>query len=204
MPLSGRGEPPPFISGVRSERVTSCSSKGSVLAYEVHEPDTQNDIWFLSMKGSRKPEAFRQMPSREVYPQLTEDNACIAYQTDESGRSEIYVSNFPQGDSQLKASIAGGVAPRWGNSEKELFYVEGNTLMSVEITRTENRLSVQPPVRLFDAGRIAVRLLGEYQEPAYAVDRNGERFVMVVQKGNSSVMMVQNWSEQSLRKTPAN
>jgi len=52
------------------------------------------------------------------------------------------------------------------------------------------------PERLFTAEEVGVRLLGEYPEPAYDVAKNGERFVVIQKRFNSTIVRVENWSEE--------
>lgn len=193
---SGKREPLPLVTGARSEWVTSWAAKGAVLAYEVQESSTNHDIWYMPMKGDRKPKTFLQTPSQELYPQLNADATYLAYESDESGQFEVYLSRFPSGTGKTRVSLQGGTAPRWGNQDKELFYVEGSRLMSVKLTVSGGKTAVGEPVPLFNGTAIGARLLGEYKEPAYAVTRDGQRFIIVQQQGASSLIMVQNWTQE--------
>lgn len=193
---SGKREPLPLITGARSEWITSWAAKGAALAYEVQESNTEHDIWYMPMKGNRKPQAFLQTPSKELYPQLNADATYLAYESDESGQFEIYLRRFPSGTGKMRVSQQGGTAPRWGSQDKELFYVEDTRLLSVKLTESGGKMTVGEPVRLFDGTAIGARLLGEYKEPAYAPTRDGQRFVIVQPQGASSLVMVQHWTQE--------
>ncbi len=66
---------------------------------------------------------------------LSPDGHWIAYQSDESGRFEIYLRPFPGVDAgKRQISVNGGIAPLWSRSGRELFYVNGNRdMVSVSV-----------------------------------------------------------------------
>jgi hypothetical protein len=58
----------------------------------------------------------------------------LAYNSDESGRPEIYVTPFPGGASKWQVSAVGGSTPRWRRDGKELFYrAADSTLIAAEV-----------------------------------------------------------------------
>lgn len=189
-------EPLPVVTGARSEWITSWAANGAAMAYEVQKANTDHDIWYMPMKGTRSPQAFLQTPSQELYPQLNAEATYLAYESDESGQFEIYLRRFPGGTGKTRLSTRGGTAPRWGNHDRELFYVEETRLMSVKLTESGGKMAVGEPERVFDGSAVGARLLGEYNEPAYAATRDGQHFVVVQRQGTSSVIMVQNWAQE--------
>ena len=191
-PVDGIGTIRPFVAGRKSEWIADWSQDGRYLTYEVDDPQTKRDLWYIPMNTRRTPTAFLQTPYQEFYPVLSPDGEFIAYQSNESGRPEIYVRRFPSGDEKVTASINGGTAPRWSGSGYELFYVEGNTLMAVAMDLTK-AIDLEIPEPLFNAKQVGVRLLGEYQEPAYDVTVDGQRFVVVQRHRTSSMMVVERW-----------
>ena len=205
IPATGEGTTLSIVTGAKSEWVTSWSRDAGYLAYEVNDPSTNRDIWYIPMKGgrgNRRPTAFSQTPSQELYPQLSPDGKHIAYQSDESGKSEIYIRKFPSGRSKIKASLDRRTAPRWSPDGEDLFYVNNNTLMTLSLENMVGEAEFEPAKALFNAEEVGVRLLGEYLEPAYDVGKNGERFVAVQRHSNSTIMMVENWSEEYRREDP--
>ena len=66
-------------------------------------------------------------------PQLSPDGKWIAYSSNSTGRSEIYIQPYPQG-TKIQVSLNGGVFPRWGNGGKEIYFMSllsaGNLMMS--------------------------------------------------------------------------
>jgi serine/threonine-protein kinase len=77
-------------------------------------------------------------PFDEYMPALSPDGRWIAYVSQESGQEEVYVRPFPETDrARWQVSSAGGVAPAWSHSGRELFYVtKTDTLVAVEVSGT--------------------------------------------------------------------
>lgn len=84
---------------------------------------------------------------------LSPDGSRIAYQSDESGRFEVYVRSFPNVESSYtKASIDGGVQPVWSPAGGELFYIEPgppSRMMGVSIAEGSG-LALSRPRPLFE------------------------------------------------------
>jgi hypothetical protein len=100
----------------------------------------------------------------------------IAYQSEESGRSEIYVRPFPRvNNGRWQVSTAGGTRPVWARSGRELFYLDlSNALTAVPVEISEPTIGIGSPAKLFDTG---------YAEPNpsrhYDVSADGQRFLML-------------------------
>ena len=123
----------------------------------------------------------------------------IAYDSNESGRSEVHLQPFRRSGERLVVSAGGGMFPRWRADGKELFYVSPDgTLMSVALRESANGASLEPaPVPLFReriAGGGAPLPGGTYQ---YAAARDGKRFLLNVtteEATASPITIVLNWT----------
>jgi Tol biopolymer transport system component len=91
----------------------------------------------LPLSGERKPRPLLQTPFNETGSWLSPDDRWVAYLSNESGRTEIYVMPF-RGAGRWQVSTAGGENPRWGRDGKELFYVAGDTIMAAQVDATGN------------------------------------------------------------------
>ena len=155
------------------------SSDGQTLVYWTSTPKTLGDIWGLPMKGERKPFAILSSPADERHPQISPDGKWIAYSSNESGRSEIYVQPFPQG-TKIQVSVNGGVFPRWGAGGKELFFmtlISAGNLMVSNIRVTGASIQRDDPKILFQTGYFnSLHIGGQYH--AYAVSSDGQRFLV--------------------------
>jgi hypothetical protein len=103
---------------------------------------------------------FLKTPFRESYGTFSPDGRWVAYQSNESGRQEIYVRPFvPPGGAgaaagtagnQWQVSTAGGISPRWRPDGKELYYLDpAGAMMAAPITVTGATFAPGEPVRLF-------------------------------------------------------
>ena len=80
---------------------------------------------------------------------LSPDGRWLLYQSDASGRFEIYVQPFPGPGGKWIISTNGGREPVWSPNDKELFYHTGNSLMAVAI-ETDPEFSSGVPRFLFE------------------------------------------------------
>ena len=70
----------------------------------------------------------------EQMPALSPDGRYIVYQSDESGRTEIYLQPFPEGEARWRVSEDGGERPFWSADGTALHFRARMTLMEVELT----------------------------------------------------------------------
>ena len=91
-----------------------------------------------------------QSPVDDGSPMFSPDGRWIAYQSNQSGRSEIYVQAFPTAPRRWQVSTDGGAQPVWQHSGHELIYRRGASVMAASITLTPDFHSGEP-VKLFDA-----------------------------------------------------
>jgi serine/threonine protein kinase len=133
--------------------------------------------------------------AREVSPALSPDGRWLAYESDESGTSEIYVRPFPDvASARWQVSLSGGTGPIWAHSGRELFYLNGRQeMVSIEI-RPGPAFAVGETHILFPAG--AYTLTGNY--PLYDVAPDDRRFVMVqgVAAAETELILTENWFEE--------
>ena len=101
----------------------------------------------------------------------------IAYQSNESGRFEIYVQPFPGPGGKFQISSNGGVQPRWNKTGKEIFYMSLDSKMMaapVKLSLEGKSLETGTPVALFP-----VRIAGSsFNKQQYAVSSDGQRFLI--------------------------
>ena len=128
------------------------SPDGRFLLYRSIDPKTGSDIWALPLDGDRKPFPVVQTNFDERDGQFSPDGKWIAYQSNESGRFEIYVQPFPGPGGKSQVSTNGGAQVRWRRDGKELFYIAlDGRLMAVPIRLASNGQAVEAgtPVPLF-------------------------------------------------------
>ena len=132
-------------------------------------PATGRDLLTLSPDG--KVAALRVTPANETAGQFspggTGSRVWLAYESDESGRSEIYVQSYPGGTNRIPVSIGGGFLPTWSRDGKELFYVTGDAVVAVTM-RPDGSFGV--PRRLFDRANYFLRFSSSYDAHQTASD----------------------------------
>ena len=175
------------------------SHDGQSLAYHVGDVNTGRDIWMVPLTGNRTPRPVVQGPKNELLPSISPDSRYVAYVSDESDRWEVYVTRFPEGGGRWQVSTDGGVQPRW--TDKELFYLQGETLMAVPID-TRTGFNPGTPKALFSGQQIQARLSAFTPAPyffVYDVTADGRLFVMfrtVSAVTGPLITVVQNWSAE--------
>ena len=133
----GSGEESPLTDDPSHEFPSDWSRSGKYLLYHREELETENDIWYLERdddSGAWEPHVFLRTRFREGAAKFAPDERFVAYVSNESGRDEVYVPPFPEGGRRLTVSGNGGRQPRWRRDGKELFYVQGNTLIAVSVS----------------------------------------------------------------------
>jgi len=191
--FSGTADPLLVKEGEQGE--ISFAPDGKLLVFRDRHPITSRDIWILPLDGERTPKPFLNTSFDERSPMLSPDGRWLAYVSNESGRSEVYVRTFPDlSGSRWQVSTDGGTEPLWAKNGKELFYKGSNRLFSASI-ETEPTFKVGTREALFE---------DVYWHSAshtlYDIHPDGKRFVMV--KGleqSSELIVVQNWFEELRR-----
>jgi serine/threonine-protein kinase len=119
---SGAGER--LIAADHIERGASWSKDGDLLTFTIQDAMSGWDVWTLSLKGGRKPSRFTSTPFNETDPAFSPDGKWIAYQSDESGKDEVYVQPFSADGSRILVSTDGGMEPLWSADGRELLLPE--------------------------------------------------------------------------------
>ncbi len=138
---------------------------------------------------------FLVTPKDQRYAEFSPDGNYVAYASNESGRYEVYVKPFPNGEGKSRVSIDGGAVPRWSRRGDELFYAAGNDIIAVPV-QTKPSLVLGQPQKLFSRRPVAAdRAEGFYD--SYDVSADGQRFVMLQsderQTTSQKLAIIQNW-----------
>ena len=191
----GSGEAELLVTSTSFEMPFDWTRDGKTLVYMKRTQESKSDLWMVPLDGDRTPLAILQGPSTETAPVLSPDERYVAYQSDESGRNEIYVTRFPSGGGRWQVSVDGGIGPRWVGGE--IFYVGDNTMMAVRV-ETGSSFRAGTPIALFTGQDVGTDLRSLPVRPGYDVSSNGQRFVMGRPVGDEDettpvIMVVENW-----------
>ena len=143
------------------------------------------DIWAQPLDGTAA-RPYAATPARESGARASPDAHWVAYESDESGRFEIYVQAYPIPGSKRLVSVGGGADPVWRGDGRELYYWRGNQLYAVSIaaSRPGEPPSVRGTTMLFRAPYAG-------NPPTnYDVSPDGKRFAIVTVKNSTSRLVV--------------
>jgi Tol biopolymer transport system component len=194
-PANGAREEEVLLRSNLNKRAHSWSRDGKFLLYSTSPSVvfSDEDIWVLPMQGDRVPYPFVQTRFDESGPKFSPDGHWVAYQSNETGRYEVYVREFAASKDATSGgkwlvSKDGGLSPAWREDGKELVYVDlGGRLMSVSVDST----------RAFQAGMPRELFQGPARINILAVSSDLKRFlfpVPVERKATQGFTVVLNWS----------
>jgi Tol biopolymer transport system component len=183
-------------SGSRLHTPHGWSHDGRTLLFTEFRSYGEQSIYALVPGSTGSPRRLLAGTFAQLRPQISPDGRWMAYQSDESGRFEIYVRPFPdvaEGKSQV--SLAGGTSPRWAHSGGELFYYDGQSLVAASVT-TGKTFSVLRRARLF-----AYEPFGGQLGPDFEVSPDDQRFLMLRSSTDTpasrlQLVLVQNWIDE--------
>ncbi len=186
---SGAATEEPLLEGEGQRIPDDWSSDGRFLALEFREPkgDRLVTLSILPLAGEPKLSAFFRRGVNPGEARFSPDGRWLAYSTEESGRSEVYVAPFPGPGGKWQVSTNGGFGPAWRRDGKELFYLSSDSkVMAVEIRASGTTLDPGVPQVLFEPHPLAI---------AYDAAADGQRFLMVSAGIEQSppITLVQNW-----------
>jgi Tol biopolymer transport system component len=153
---SGAGGEQPVLVDSRDKSPMSWSSDGQFLLYNtgnVSIVGNQVHLWVLPLTGERKPFPVLNSAFNEVRGRLSPDGRWIAYTSDESGQTEIYVTPFPSLAGKWRVTAAGGNWPRWGHDGREIFFLSADStmLMTAHVDGQRAQFAVGKIETLFEA-----------------------------------------------------
>jgi serine/threonine-protein kinase len=180
-------------------QTTSWSPDGSVVAFFQSE-----DIWILPMDGDRKPQPLIHSPDvLECCGVFSPDGNWLAYVSDETGISQVYVTPYPEAQVKwLVSGEEGGDEPVWSPDGTELFYRSWDQMRVVSVELEPN----------FKAGNSRVLFEGSFrraQVPGfqyYNISPDGQRFLIIKEEQTAAaqIHVVLNWFEELKRLVPTN
>jgi Tol biopolymer transport system component len=149
-------------------------------------------MWAIPMTGEPKPFPVLQTRFAVDRAAFSPDVKWIAYQSNESGKFEVYVQPFPTTGAKWQISTAGGTLPKWRGDGRELFYLSADRkLMAVDIGAT-NTIQAGIPKPLFET-----RIYGPFLR--FLPTRDGQRFLIptpVNESDSTAATIVFNWPKE--------
>jgi Tol biopolymer transport system component len=171
---NGIGTDEPLSSDGRGEVPTSVSPDGKTLLYDRNAEQGGVDIWAIALDNPTvKPSPFLATPASEGGAKFSPDGRWVAYQSDESGRPEVYVTGFPHREGKFQISGMGGQFPLWRRDGRALFFVSlTGELLSATVIPHGNALEIGSTEKLAVGIPIGRGI-------SYDVTADGQRFLVV-------------------------
>jgi serine/threonine protein kinase/Tol biopolymer transport system component len=205
----GSGKPQPLTQSKNLQYPWSFTADGKRLAFHEFNPETQDDIWTVSLESdgaglrAGKPEPFLQTPFDERHPSFSPDGRWLAYSSSESGSFQVYVRAFPDKGGKWQISNNGGVYPEWSRNARELFFrtVDNQIMVASYTVRGDSFVADKP--RVWSEKRIAnIGLFANYD-----LAPNGKRVAALMeaetpegQKAQSHVIFLENFFDELRRR----
>ena len=191
-PATGVGNPEMLLQTDLAKEATDWSRDGGFIIFHVFDQKNASDIWILPLFGDGKPYPFLQTQFEESQAHFSPDGHWIAYTSNETGRTEVYVQTFPQSGGKWLVSSGGGAQPHWRGDGKELFYIAPDrTLIAVDVNAGAT-FETGAPKPLFGTQ------VNAYNAPnRYVVAPDGQRFLINSAAGEvnqTPITVVLNWT----------
>ncbi len=158
----------------------SWSSDGKTIVYHTNQlSNNARDIWVVDV-ATGKASALVETAAVEALPRFSLDGKFVAYRADEDyagpGKFEAWVTTFPRSDMKWKISTDGGIWPRW--DKDQIYYWQGNDLMSGKVKVSGKNFTASAPVKLFSSASVGMGA-GNVSGYNYFYDFRDGKFVVV-------------------------
>ena len=179
----GNGESELLLTSTGPNNVEDISRDGRLVMFNTRPRDEGEPTLATLSLSDRKPRAFHVASVREDAGRFSPDGRWVAYRSQESTQSEIFVRGVLRsgtGSNQKWMVSNGGGAntqPMWRGDGKELYYLAEKTLTSVEVNSSSTSIVCGPPRPLFK-----VNIEDNERRNRFAVTRDGERFLVIVKE----------------------
>jgi Tol biopolymer transport system component len=174
---------------------------GQSILFGQSNPGTGIDVWILPLSGDRKPKPLISTEFFDGFSKFSPDGRWVAYHSNETSRTEVYVQSYPQRSGKWQISTQGGSYPRWAKSGRELFYLmDDGTVMAVDVQADGGVLKAGTPHVLFKSNVIfgSHGGGGSTIDMPYDVAADSQRFLINERVGPSSqdtpITVVLNWA----------
>ena len=134
----GSGSPEPILPPSGPQRAEDWSPDGRFILYFAARTEAGSGLWVVNTEGERKPRKILSETTDPAYAQFSPDGRWIAYCSPESGRSEVYLTSFPEPTERLRVSVSGGSRPRWKRDGSEIYFMSAdNEMIATPVRRAE-------------------------------------------------------------------
>jgi protease II len=184
-----------FHSDVDFGQVTTSRDGRWLVLRTAPAPPGSPDIVGIRL-GDSVPVPLVATPATEFYPAVSPDGRWLAYSSDESGNSEIYVRPFPEtAGAKWQVSTAGGSQPTWSSTGREMLYVNVKSEMVSAEIQAGTTFSIGAQRVLFSVQQF----VATGPVPAYSLSPDNKRF-LALREGEAGqpgeLVVAENWVQQ--------
>ena len=174
-PIDGAGEEERLSTSPNAQIANSVAPDGKTMVYSEFDPVTGSDLWTMALEGNHDARPILKTRFSEGNGSISPDGRWLAYQSNETGRFEIYVAPYLSPGAAVQVTSAGGGEPRWGRDGRELYYRANDRFMSVPMT-------LGPAAK---AGEPRLLFTGDYLSEGLFVP-SVDRFLLIRQNAQES------------------
>jgi eukaryotic-like serine/threonine-protein kinase len=145
----GTGQAAQLTRSPNSQRPFAVTPDGKTLIYVEQSPGGVVSIHYIALEGDRTPHVYLQTQFNTQAPALSSDGRFLAYQSDETGRNEVYVRPFPGPGGKWQVSTNGGTAAVWSPDGKALYFYDTEGIKAASIESRESSFRSGVPKLLF-------------------------------------------------------
>ncbi len=178
----GSGEEEPMVTGPDPSVPLAISMDGRSLLLQATD---RQELGIVGLSGLKQDGPIRRVSGdRQAYGMFSPDGRWIVHTAFESGVPQVYVVPASGGEGRWQISTSGGTVPRWSRTGTEIFYLEGDRLMAVPVSRGER----------FEAG-VPHLLFSKPDLRFYDVEPDGQHFILIEPSSPSSagLAVIENW-----------
>jgi serine/threonine-protein kinase len=199
-PADGSGEAELLLESDKPLGLRDASWDGEFLAYCPTGTGTSTDIFLLPLEGDPSPESFVATIAAEGSPRFSPDGRWMAYDSNETGRFEVYIRSFPGPGGKFQVSGEGGFRPQWSQDGQRVFYRTDDAIWV-------NTVGGQGEVPQVGRARRLVDLEDDYNR-SLVVAPDEKRFLLFRNEqtqtgGSSQLTFVFHWFEELKRLVPS-
>jgi Tol biopolymer transport system component/predicted Ser/Thr protein kinase len=205
---SGAGSEERLTQSPNIQLPNDWSRDGRFVLYHENSPDTGLDLWVLPVTPEGKPapgaqpRPYLRTPFNERLGRFSPEAPphWVAYESDETGRDEVYIAAFPEPRGKFRISTDGGQYPQWGAGGRELFYVSlDNKLMAVSLKLGGDSVEPSAPHELFPLPAV------DTGWSPYDATADGQRFLVraTPSQAGQPLTVIVNWPALLKKETPA-
>jgi len=155
----------------------------------------QSKIWMAPFSAGKAgaPQRLHDVNANESEANISPDGKWLAYASDASGQSGIYLEPFPPHSGRELVSTGLGLYPRWSRDEKQLYYFDQTDWMVVDVA-----LGLQP--RLGSPRPLTQTTLGTTFDSA----PDGKHFLVELppELSKQGIIGISDWFSELRQKSP--